>query len=444
MKKILVLGAGRSASSLIRYLAQNAAVENWQITVADASEALAKAKTKDFNGLIAIGFDISNQAEAQKQIAASDLVISMLPANIHIKVAEICLAENKHLLTASYVSNEMRALNDQVKAKGLLFLNECGLDPGIDHLSAMQIINEIRAKGGELTSFKSYCGGLVAPESDNNPWGYKFTWNPRNVVLAGQGTVKYLSDNRYKYLPYHRLFESADTIEVEGYGQFGAYANRDSLSYRSVYGLEQIPTILRGTLRKAGFCHAWNVLVRLGITDDSYLIDNVDTMTYAEFVMSFLPPKSTHTPLSVHLSNILHQVADSEAIRKIKWLGLFEETPIGLTEPSSPAQILQHLLEQKWKLESGDKDMVVMQHQFEYKFAGETKHLHSSMVAIGEDETYTAMANTVGLPLGIAAKLVLQQKIQERGVVVPVSKEFYEPILSELASMGIVFSEKEV
>jgi saccharopine dehydrogenase-like NADP-dependent oxidoreductase len=338
----------------------------------------------------------------------------------------------------------MAALGAQAAAKNLIFLNESGLDPGIDHMSAMQIIDQIRKDGGEITSFKSFCGGLVAPESDNNPWGYKFTWNPRNVILAGQGTVKYLLEGRYKYLPYHRLFGSSENVDVDGYGHFDAYANRDSLSYRSVYGLENIPTILRGTLRKHGFCNAWNVLVQLGITDDSYLIENVKDLTYAEFISGYLPQKSEHTSLAVHLNNALHQIADSETIRKIKWLGLFDETPIGLDKPSSPAQILQHLLEQKWKLEAGDKDMVVMQHQFEYVLDGKHHKLHSSLVSIGQDETYTAMANTVGLPLGIAAKLILQGKISQRGVLVPVTPEFYEPILAELATFGLTFTEKHI
>ncbi|SFC60280.1 saccharopine dehydrogenase (NADP+, L-glutamate forming) [Flexibacter flexilis DSM 6793] len=444
MKNILLLGAGRSASSLIRYLHANAAQEQWSVTVADASLDLAQAKTQGLTGVTAVAFDINDTETSEKLIAAADLVISMLPAFIHPKAAVLCLKHQKHLITASYVSAEMKGFEAEAKAKNLVFLNECGLDPGIDHMSAMQVIDEIHAKGGKMLSFKSYCGGLVAPESDNNPWGYKFSWNPRNVILAGQGTVKYLIDNQYKYLPYHRLFAETECVEIEGFGKFDAYANRDSLSYRQVYGLDNIPTILRGTLRKAGYCEAWNIFVQLGITDDSYLIENIAEMTYADFIMSFLPKKNPQTPLTMHLASVFQCISSAEIIRKIKWTGILDETPIGLTQPATPAQVLQHLLEQKWKLEAGDKDMIVMQHQFEYEQNGQTKQIHSSLVTIGQDETYTAMADTVGLPLGIAAKLILQDKIKARGVLVPVSQEFYKPILAELASMGIVFQEKEI
>lgn len=439
MKDILILGAGRSSSVLIQYLHQQAIKFDWSITVADASLLLAQEKIAGMSGATAVSFDIADETQLQHFISKADLVISMLPPHFHLSVAKTCLQFRKHLLTASYVSKEMLALNAAAKEQEVIFLNECGLDPGIDHMSAMQLMDQIRQEGGRITSFKSFCGGLIAPESDDNPWGYKFTWNPRNVVLAGQGTVKYILQGEYKYMPYHKLFANTESVHIPGYGSFDAYANRDSLSYREVYGLENIPTIIRGTLRKAGYCSAWNVLVQLGLTDDTYTLENSANMTYREFISAYLP--------FVNNKSVLHNLAaftglseNAEELQKIKWLGLLEDEKIGLAE-ATPAQILQHLLEQKWKLQPEDKDMIVMQHQIQYELAGEQHQQIASMVVLGDDAIRTGMAKTVGLPLGIAAKLTLQDKISRRGVLIPVYPEIYNPVLAELEELGISFSE---
>jgi saccharopine dehydrogenase (NADP+, L-glutamate forming) len=321
-------------------------------------------------------------------------------------------------------------------------MNELGLDPGIDHLSAMKIIHHLQQQGATITSFKSYTGGLVAPEYDNNPWNYKFTWNPRNVVLAGQGVAKYIVNNNYKYVPYHRLFTDIQTISVKGYGNFDGYPNRDSLSYRKVYGLENIPTMLRGTLRKEGFCEAWNVFVQLGITDDSYQLEHSQQMTYRQFIDAYLPANNS---LSVEekLKNVIGH--DKKAIfDKIVWLGLLTDTPIPL-QNASPAQILQHVLEQKWALGQADKDMIVMQHIFEYELKGKKHELYSSLVVKGDNIHSTAMAKTVGLPLAIGAKLYLEGKLDGlSGVHIPIMPMIYEPILEELASIGIIFQEQVI
>lgn len=441
MKKILVIGAGRSSTSLIEYLLSNSEKENWRIRVGDISLDLAKQKTASHKNATAFVFDINNDQQRNEEIQQADLVISMLPAFLHLSVAQDCLRYKKNMATASYVSKEMAALHEQAKTEGVILLNEIGLDPGIDHASAMKIIDEIHEAGGELTSFKSYCGGLVAPQYNNNPWGYKFSWNPRNVVLAGQGTAQFIEQGAYKYIPYNRLFTQIETIEVEGYGKFEGYANRDSLSYRKIYHIDTIPTMLRGTLRMPGFCKAWNVFVKLGLTDDTYKIEASEQLTYAELLQAYLP-KGNKT-VKEKLVTFMGEEMDKETWDKIEWLGITGDRKIRLVN-ATPAQLLQDLLEEKWKLEEQDKDMIVMQHLISYKNAkAEIKHITSSLVVTGDDTLNTAMAKTVGIPLAIASKLILQNKISTRGVVIPTIKEIYEPVLKELENFGVKFKEKE-
>ena len=443
MKKILLIGAGRSTSSLVQYLLFNAEKENWFLTIADQSKDLASESADNHKNAKAIAFDVNNDEERERLIDENDLIISMLPAHLHMSVANDCIKYKKHLATASYVSEEMKALDSEAKAAGIVMMNEIGVDPGIDHLSAMRVIDDIREKGGDLEVFETFTGGLVAPESDNNPWGYKFTWNPRNVVLAGQGTCKFIQNKRYKYIPYHKLFRRTEIIEIDGYGKFEGYANRDSLQYREIYGLEDIPTMYRGTLRKPGFCKAWHYFVKMGVTDDTYVMEDSENMTNRQFINSFLPynPHDSVELKFKHYFNIRQD--DVEIFEKFVWLGIFDETKIGLKD-ATPAQILQHILEQKWTLEDDDKDMILMWHRFRYKLNGEDKELHSSMVVKGDDQKYTAMAKTVGLPLAISVKMILNGTISTPGVHVPIVKEIYNPILDELENYGINFIEKEV
>ena len=443
MKKILVIGAGRSTSSLIQYLLFNAEQEGWFITIADQSKELAMKSAKDHERAKAIAFDVNNTEERERLIDESDLVISMLPAHMHISVAQDCVKYKKHMVTASYVSKEMKALNNDAVNAEVVIMNEIGVDPGIDHLSAMRVIDQIRNNGGKLEAFETFTGGLVAPESDNNPWNYKFTWNPRNVVLAGQGVCKFIQNGKYKYIPYHKLFRRTEIIDVAGYGKFEGYANRDSLQYRSIYGLDDIPTMYRGTLRKPGFCRAWDIFVQLGATDDSYIMDGSESMTHRDFINSFLAYNETDSVelKFKHYLNIRQD--DVEMFEKFVWLGIFDNTPVGLPN-STPAQMLQCILEKKLSLEEGDKDMIVMWHRFLYELNGEHKELHSSMVVKGDDPIYTAMAKTVGLPVAIATKMILNGTISTPGVHIPISKEIYEPILNELENYGVHFEEKEV
>lgn len=443
MKNILIIGAGRSSSSLIKYLLDVSEKEQFMVHVGDVDTSLAEQKTGKHKNSRAFTFDANNTEIRRKEIAAADLVISMLPATMHLNVVKDCVDLKKNVLTPSYVSNEIRAMDDAAKKNGVIILNELGVDPGIDHMSAKKILDHIHAIGGEMMIFESFTGGLIAPECDSNPWNYKFTWNPRNVVIAGQGgAAKFIHAGQYKYVPYHKLFRRTEIIKIDGYGKFEGYANRDSLYYRDLYKLDTIPTFYRGTLRRVGFCRAWDLFVQLGCTDDSYVIENSETMTYREFINTFLA-YHPHDSVELKLRHYLKIDQDDEIIDKLEWLGIFEHTKIGLKR-ATPAQILQHILEQKWKLEPNDKDMIVMWHKLTYKLNNEVKEINSSMVCKGIDQTYTAMSNTVGLPLGICAKLVLQGNIKLKGVQWPIEKEIYEPVLAELENFGIKFTEKEV
>jgi saccharopine dehydrogenase-like NADP-dependent oxidoreductase len=440
MKAILIIGAGRSSSALISYLLKNAETHNWSVRVGDMNEAFAKDRVGNSTRGTAFRFDINDQQQREEEIQKADLVVSMLPATMHGQVAEDCVHFGKHLVTASYVSDKMRSLDEAAKQKGIILLNEIGLDPGIDHMSAMQVIDDIRARGGEMNAFYSYCGGLVAPESNDNPWGYKFSWNPRNVILAGQGApAQFIENGEYKEIPYSELFAGARTIEVNGHGKFDAYANRDSLSYRSVYGLENIPTMLRGTLRAEGFCKAWNVLVQLGWTDDTNKKLGTNLLTYAQFTDALLPAREMQ--LKAQIAHNLGLAENDPAMDMVEWTGVFSDEQIPL-ENGTAAQILQELLERKWKLLPGDKDMIVMQHEFVYLLNGNEERITSSLVVEGEDEVHTAMAKTVGLPAAIAVKMILTGQYRNSGVVVPVKKELYEPVLKELSEMGIIFDEQ--
>lgn len=444
MRNILIIGAGRSSASLIKYLLDKSATEQLHITIGDVSIANAQQKVNNHPNASAIVLDVFNTKEREEAIQQADLVISMLPARFHIEVAKDCVTFGKHMVTASYISKEMQALDEQAKAKGLVFMNEIGLDPGIDHMSAMQIIDRIREHSAKMLLFESFCGGLVAPESDDNLWNYKFTWNPRNVVLAGQGgAAMFIQEGTYKYIPYHKLFRRTEFLTINGSGKFEAYANRDSLKYRSIYGLEDIPTMYRGTIRKVGFSRAWNVFVQLGMTDDSYTIENSEHMSFRDFTNLFLAYSPSD---SVELKFRSYLKIDQDDIMWDKFLelDLFNANKkIGLPN-ATPAQILQRILSDKWTLQAHDKDMIVMHHKFGYQYKEEKRQIESSMVIKGDDQTYTAMAKTVGLPVAMAALRILNGDIKTPGVQLPIRKEVYEPILKELEDYGITFVEKKV
>ena len=444
MRNILIIGAGKSASYLIKYFLDKSNSEKLEITIGDLEISNAKKLIGNYSNARAIKLDIFD-AEARKEaVKNADIVVSMLPARFHIEVAKDCLAFKKHMVTASYVSPEMQALNAEAKTEKLVFLNEVGLDPGVDHMSAMQVIDRITESGGKMILFESFTGGLMAPESDTNLWNYKFTWNPRNVVLAGQGgAAKFLQEGNFKYIPYHLLFRRTEFLEVEGYGRFEAYANRDSLKYQNVYGLETIKTLYRGTIRRVGFSRAWQIFVILGMTDDSYTIADSENMSYRDFVNSFLPYSPTD---SVELKLRYNLKIDQDDIiwEKLEELDVFNADKKVVLKNATPAQILQKILLDSWSLSPKDKDMIIMYHKFGYELNGKKHQIDATMVCTGDDQTYTAMAKTVGLPVGIATLAILNNKIQSYGVQIPTNKELYGPILSELEDFGVIFNEKEM
>ncbi len=444
MRKILVIGAGKSASFLIKYLLEKSTEENLHIIVGDIDIQNAKKLINGHENGQAINLDIFSNHSRQEAIENADIVVSMLPARYHIEVAKDCITFGKHMVTASYVSKEMEELDKAAKNKGLVFMNEIGVDPGIDHMSAMKVIDEIRAKGGKMILFESFTGGLVAPESDNNLWNYKFTWNPRNVVLAGQGSAaKFLQEGTYKYIPYNRLFRRTEFLEIDGYGRFEAYANRDSLKYQSAYGMEDIKTLYRGTMRRVGFSRAWNIFVQLGMTSDDYTIEDSENMSYRDFINAFLPYSHTDS-VELKFRHALKIDQDDIVWDKLEELDIFNDTKKVELKNATPAQILQKILMDSWTLQDDDKDMIVMYHKFGYKLNDKMHQIDSTMVAIGDDRTYTAMSKTVGLPVAMATLAILNEKITTPGVQIPIYKEVYEPILNELEGFGIKFSEKEV
>lgn len=444
MKEILLIGSGRSSGSLINYLEINADKYNWQLSVGDQDISLVQekvdAKTR------AIVLNIFDEEQLDCEIKKADIIVSMLPARFHPIVAQACLKHSKSLLTASYESKEVNEMRCAAEAKEILFLNELGVDPGLDHMSAMRVIDRIKDEGHELLAFESFTGGLIAPESDNNPWNYKFTWNPRNVVLAGQGIpARFIQEGKFKYIPYNRLFRRTESIDIEGFGSFEGYANRDSLKYIDHYNLEGVPTVYRGTLRRPGFCRAWDIFVQLGITDDTYTIENSEDMTYKEFINSFLY-YSAYDSVKLKLYHSMHIDQDSDIRHKLDWLDIISDTKVGIKD-ATPAQVLQKILAEKWKLEDNDKDMIVMWHKFIYRKNKESKPitLTSSMGITGDDRMNTAMSKTVGLPLAIATRMVLTGQINLTGVHIPTRKEIYKPILDELEQHhAITFKEKYI
>ncbi len=441
MRNILIIGAGRSATSLIKYLLDKSQSENLFITLGDLSLENAQKFVQGHPNAKAILLDVLDETQRQDAIKSSDLVISMLPARFHMEAAKDCIAFSKHLVTASYINDEMQALDEEAKEKGLVFMNEIGVDPGIDHMSAMQVIDRIRDGGGKMLLFESFTGGLVAPESDDNLWHYKFTWNPRNVVLAGQGgAAKFIQEGTYKFIPYNKLFRRTEFLDIDDYGRFEAYANRNSLRYQSIYGLQDILTLYRGTMRRVGFSKAWNMFVQMGMTDDSYIIPNSENLSYRDFVNLFLPYSPTDS-VELKMRYALKIDQDDLMWYKLMELDLFnKEKKLGIKN-ASPAKCLQKILMDKWTLNEDDKDMIVMYHKFGYELEGKKKQIDSNMALIGEDQIHTAMAKSVGLPVAMAALRILNKKISTLGVQIPITKEVYEPILKELKTHGISFKE---
>ena len=444
MRQILLIGTGKSTSYLIDYLLERSENEQIALTLADKVLDIIPLDFSQHPNCNVLQLDIEDESARRTAISNADLVISMLPARFHDLVAKDCLTLKKHLLTASYLTPALKEMNKDVANAGLVFLNEMGLDPGIDHMSAMAILDRLRGKGAKILLFESFTGGLVAPESDTNLWNYKFTWNPRNVVLAGQGgAAKFIQEGTYKYIPYHKVFRRTEFMEIEGYGMFEAYANRDSLNYREAYGLQDTLTLFRGTMRRVGYSKAWNMFVQLGMTDDSYTIENSEGMSYREYVNLFLPYSPTDS-VELKLRHYLKIDQDDIMWGKLLELNLFDPGKKFRIKNATPAQMLQQILEDSWTLGMDDKDMIVMYHKIGYELKDKKKQIDANMVVLGENRTYTAMAKTVGLPVAIASLLILNKKVKTPGVHIPILPEIYEPVLAELEAHGIWFREYQV
>ncbi len=425
MKTIVLFGAGKSSSVLIHYLKTISSQNNWQTFVADASLAAAAQKTGNHPSVMPVGIDVYDDEQRASLIQKADVVISLLPPLLHVLVAKDCLHYSKHLLTASYVDEHIRALEKDIQNQGLLFLCEMGLDPGIDHMSAMQLIHQIQDEDGVITSFQSHCGGLVAPESDDNPWHYKISWNPRNIVLAGKTGAVYKEDGQEKKLVYEELFTNNKKAAIPNFGKYAWYANRDSLSYAKLYSLENAQTFIRTTLRHPNFCVGWKQIIDLKLTDEATFYDT-DDLSIAQFFKERNITPST--------------IKDDLFLQQLSYLGLNDETLINKGK-CSVADVLQFLLERKLTLQPTDKDLVLMMHEIEY-VQNEKMHKTKSYLAIkGDDNIHTAMAKTVGLPLGISATLLLQNQITETGLHIPIIPSIYKPVLKELAQYGISFVE---
>ncbi len=424
MKNIVVFGAGKSSTCLIDYLITICIQNHWTLTIGDANAEALKKKLGKSPTVTSVQVNVENSAERNNLIRKSDLVISLLPPALHILIARDCVANAKNLLTASYIDDEIRKLENEIAKKKLFFLCEMGLDPGIDHMSAIQIIHRIRKTGGIITTFRSHTGGLVDPESDDNPWHYKISWNPANVVKAGSLGAVFKESGEIRKLDYKDIFNNPGLVEIKPLGEYAWYPNRDSLAYIAVYGLESAQTFIRTTLRHPAFCAGWKNLVNAGLTDDE------------------VPVSPKLKTISAWSKPLLRYV-DASNKYLYDQIGLFEND-ILIADGRTSAKILQFLLEKNWKMKESDKDMILMLHEIEYELNGNKHFLKSSLIVRGENALRTAMAKTVGLPLGIAAKLILENKMELSGLHIPITPEIYEPVLKELNLQGIRFHEETI
>jgi len=439
MKKILLFGAGKSSSFLIKYLIQHAAENNWVVQIVDQNTKHIQDKYGVVNHLQLFTTDVFNNAERAELIQHAELVISLLPPSLHIVVAKDCLLYAKNLITASYVSDEIKAMDAELKEKKVLFMCEMGLDPGIDHMSAMKIIDEIAKENGEIFEFKSHCGGLVAPESDTNPWHYKISWNPRNVITAGAAGAHFLFNKQEYKIDYPQIFKNNQTIQVNGIGQLAYYPNRDSLSYQALYDLKNVDTLERTTLRYPAYSAAWQYIIDMGLTNEKGKLYDTENLTFEAWLQDVLQTNNVAEKLNSIFGN------DAVSQKLFDYLDLTSRQFINIGTQKSNADILQSVIEQKWKMQDTDKDMIVMQHEFKYRKAGKATYLKSTLIVKGEDKTYTAMAKTVGLPMAILAKLILTEKVTALyGVNIPVMQKVYAPVLQELVEQGIIFEEEIV
>jgi saccharopine dehydrogenase-like NADP-dependent oxidoreductase len=499
MKQVLLFGAGKSATVLIEYLLRNAEKQNWQLVVVDSDITNAQKKIGTSAYAKVVSFDVTNEEERKTYISAANIVISLMPPALHFLIAKDCIQFKKNLLTASYVDESMRSLQNEIEANDLLFLCEIGLDPGIDHMSAKKIIDAIQENGGKISSFYSHCGGLIAPESDDNPWHYKISWNPRNVVTAGQAGAIFKYEGEIKELEYKELFTEKRYVSIPGHEALCWYPNRDSLRYISLYGLQDCNTFIRTTLRHPDFIYGWRNVIDIGLTDEKQSYDtngktlaqlfkeHMDRNGFSEWLEQKLRDQfDTTKNLLAELVNLVELEKNAEekgikpidefmvidnsgdlkqididdlkvnaaatladkmhdaslTLKQLFYLGLNDNDTLVNKGKCNAATILQLALEKKLGLQPGDKDMVIMQHEIGFQKDGKKSKTVSTLLLEGDDDVHTAMAKTVGLPLGIAAKLILNGTIRCKGLRIPTSAEIYEPVLEELKEHGIIFNEQ--
>jgi saccharopine dehydrogenase (NADP+, L-glutamate forming)/spermidine synthase len=434
MKKVLVLGAGLVSGPLVHYLLDQ---PGFEVTVASRTVEKAQRIVGGAKNGVAKRVDVNDEKDLENLISQADLSISLLPFVYHPLVARLCVKHKKQMVTASYVKDEMRVLDEQAKQAGVILLNEIGVDPGIDHMSAMRVIDNIRNNGGELESFTSYCGGLPAPDANDNPFGYKFSWSPRGVVLAGKNPAQYLKDGKIVDIPGEELFSNHWLVNIEGFGELEAYPNRDSLPYIDTYGIHGVKGMLRGTLRYPGWCETLRNIAKMGLLDEEGRTD-LSALTLSQFTAKLV---NSSGELKSDVAGFLGIKQDSAVMSNLEWLGLFSDDPVP-AGAKSPVDVLAARMLEMMQYAPGEKDMLVMQHEFVAKYPDRKEKTISTMIDYGIPNGDTSMSRTVGLPAAIATRLILEGKINRPGVQVPVTPEIYEPVLTELESMGIKFREK--
>ena len=443
MKRILVLGAGASSPYLIHYLLESAQEHDWFVTVGDHDPAAAQQRVAGHERGNAIEFDVNDLDLLTTQIQKADLVVNMLAPTFQPRIAMECIRIGRPMVSASYRDAKVRAVDAEAKRKGLLILTEVGLDPGIDHMTAMTVIDRVKARNGLVDSFESYGGGLPAPDTLDNPFGYVITWNPRNVVMAGEKGGLFLDRNNLRIVPFHQLFQNSWPVEVVGVGPMEAYPNRDSLSYRELYGISEVTNMIRGTIRYPGFCETWTQIVRLGLPNETLHIPDLAELTWAEFVEMFIPTQIAGDDLASRVANYLHISPTGNIIQNLRWLGLFAEEKTGV-KGETGADAMVELLNRKLKLAAEARDMVILQHDFKVRYPEEgnrRERIVATLVAYGEPGGFTAMARTVGMPAAIASKLILADELPLTGCHIPMHPAIYKPILAELEEAGIRMTE---
>ena len=436
MKKVLVLGAGLVTRPHVHYLLD---VPDFQVTVASRTVSKAEALINGHPRGTAIALDVTDDAALEALISQADLSVSMLPYVYHPKVAAFCVKHKKHMVTASYVKDAMQALDGPAKEAGVILLNEIGVDPGIDHMSAMKVIHEVKGKGGEIVSFMSWTGGLPAPEASDNPYGYKFSWSPKGVMLAGRNPARFQKDGEIVDIPGEDLFDHNWPVQIEGLGEFEGYPNRDSMPYTDTYNIQPSDWMFRGTLRYPGWCATLKKFAEMGLLDDAPMADM--PATFREFTARLLDA-SPDTDLAQYLAKTWDLAIDAKPITDLAWLGLFSDTPLPAGK-NSPIDVMAAHMEAKMAYKPGERDMIIMQHEFVAQYPDRKEAITATMIDYGIPNGDTSMARTVGLPAAIAATKILQGEFPGlTGVHVPVIPEIYLPVLAELERLGIGLTER--